>query len=347
MSTATLERESVTDRDAGPRRLLHGMTWLVWRQHRGALWTGLALVAALAVTAVLLRNGAVAYQAAHGIAGCPLMGGPERCSTRLEVIEEYRGLYSTPLRLLLAAVLALPFLGGLFVGAPLVARELESDTHRLVWAQGITRERWLLHKLALPMGALMAGTGVAAWFGSWALEGAGQATIGLYWYSPTAFVSTGPAVLGYAALGVALGAMAGTLTRRTLPAMVLTLGAMGAVTALLMAIRPHVVSPVVSFGRSVPQLREEDWVLVQPQAARADRSVFDSRPLLPGRRLRRLPGRQRRLLGVLRAPPDRPHARPPARRRRDLPGAGRAGGHLRMAVDAPPLVLTPTSDTHL
>lgn len=164
------------------------------------------------------------------------------------------------------------------MGAPLIARELEADTHRLVWAQGITRERWLLHKLALPMGALMAGTGVAAWFGSWALEGAGQATIGLYWYSPTAFVSTGPAVLGYAALGVALGAMAGTLTRRTLPAMVLTLGAMGAVTALLTTIRSHVVSPVVSFGRSVPQLREEDWVLVQPQAARADRTIFDAAP---------------------------------------------------------------------
>lgn len=103
MSTATLERESATDRDPGPRRLLHGMTWLVWRQHRGALWTGLALVAALVVTAVLLRNGAVAHQAAHGITGCPLMGGPERCSSSLEAIEEYRGLYSTPLRLLLVA----------------------------------------------------------------------------------------------------------------------------------------------------------------------------------------------------------------------------------------------------
>lgn len=90
MSTATLERESATDRDPGPRRLLHGMTWLVWRQHRGALWTGLALVAALVVTAVLLRNGAVAHQAAHGITGCPLMGGPERCSSSLEAIEEYR-----------------------------------------------------------------------------------------------------------------------------------------------------------------------------------------------------------------------------------------------------------------
>ncbi|MFI8907050.1 transporter [Streptomyces albidoflavus] len=281
MSTATLERESATDRGPGPRRLLRGMTWLVWRQHRGALWTGLALVAALVVAAVLLRNSAVAYQAAHGIAGCPLMGGPERCSSRLEVIEEYRGLYGTPLRLLLAGILALPFLGGLFVGAPLIARELESDTHRLVWAQGITRESWLLHKLALPMGALMAGTGIAAWAGSWALEGAGQATTGLYWYSPTAFVSTGPAVLGYAALGVALGAAAGALARRTLPAMVLTLGAMGAVTALLMTVRPYVVRPVVLFGRSVPPLREEDWVLVQPQAARADRTLFDAGPCYP------------------------------------------------------------------
>ncbi|WP_436737916.1 transporter [Streptomyces sp. BBFR102] len=278
MSTATLERESATTPVPGPRRLLHGMTWLVWRQHRGALWTGLTLVAVLVAAAVLLRHNAVAFQAAHGIADCPLMGGSERCTARQELIDEYRGLYAAPFRLVLVGILALPFLGGLFVGAPLIARELEADTHRLVWAQGITRESWLLHKLGLPMGALMAGTGVAAWVGSWALEGAGQATLGLYWYTAIAFIPTGPAVVGYAALGVALGAAAGAVTRRTLPAMALTLGAMGALTAVLMAVRPYLVRSNTSFGQTVPPVREEDWMLVHPQSALADETLFDSAP---------------------------------------------------------------------
>ena len=37
---------------------------------------------------------------------------------------------------------------GIFWGAPLVARELETGTYRLVWTQGVTR-RWLAVKLAL------------------------------------------------------------------------------------------------------------------------------------------------------------------------------------------------------
>lgn len=278
MSTATLEKESAAEAGPEPRHLLRGMTWLVWRQHRAALWTGLALLAAIVVAAVLLRNGAVAYQAAHGIADCPLMGGPERCSSRQARIEEYRDLYAMPLRMVFAASLTLPFLGGLFVGAPLIARELESDTHRLVWAQSVTRESWLLHKLALPMGALMAGTGVAAWFCSWALEGAGQATLGLYWSSATAFISTGPALVGYAALGVALGAAAGALTRRTLPAMALTLAGMGLVTGLLSLVRPYLVRPITSFGHTVPPVREEDWVVEQPRHALADGTVFPADP---------------------------------------------------------------------
>ena len=42
-----------------------------------------------------------------------------------------------------------PALIGVFWGAPLVARELEAGTHRLVWTQSVTRTRWLATKLGL------------------------------------------------------------------------------------------------------------------------------------------------------------------------------------------------------
>src|SRR6185369_14593823 len=42
-----------------------------------------------------------------------------------------------------------PVLVGVFFGAPLVAREVEQGTHRLVWTQGVTRLQWALAKFGL------------------------------------------------------------------------------------------------------------------------------------------------------------------------------------------------------
>ena len=36
-----------------------------------------------------------------------------------------------------------PLLAGVFWGGPLIAREIEQDTHRLAWTQSISRGRWL------------------------------------------------------------------------------------------------------------------------------------------------------------------------------------------------------------
>ena len=41
----------------------------------------------------------------------------------------------------------IPLLLGIFVGAPLVARELERGTHRLAWTQSVTRQRWIAVKI--------------------------------------------------------------------------------------------------------------------------------------------------------------------------------------------------------
>ena len=44
---------------------------------------------------------------------------------------------------------ALPAVLGMFWGAPLVARELESGTFRLAWTQGRSRHTWFAAKLAV------------------------------------------------------------------------------------------------------------------------------------------------------------------------------------------------------
>lgn len=54
------------------------------------------------------------------------------------------------LQMALVAVLQVaPALVGIFFGAPLIARELETGTFRLAWTQGVTRARWLIVKLTL------------------------------------------------------------------------------------------------------------------------------------------------------------------------------------------------------
>ncbi|MDJ1132203.1 ABC transporter permease subunit [Streptomyces iconiensis] len=274
MSAATLERETAPAQRKTGRELLHGMPWLVWRQHRGAVWAGLALLVALAAAAVYLRHGTTTFVQQHDIAGCTLFSGPERCAENQEAIQLYRTQYQDLVQILLVVVLALPYLAGLFVGAPLVARELEAGTHRVAWSQSVPPQRWLLHKLLLPLAGLVLLCGLAAWLASWVLAGAGQATLGIYWYSALAFAPTGPALVGYAALGIALGGAAGLLIRRTVPAMVATLLALGGVTLLLQFLRPQLASPITHVSKAVPQLAEDSWVLSAAQRSTAGGETF-------------------------------------------------------------------------
>ncbi len=130
-----------------------------------------------------------------------------------------------------------PLLVGLFAGAPLVARELEHGTHRLVWMQGVTRRRWLLVKVVL----VLAGAAVFA---------AALSALVYWWWTPYERVGTsrfeqlefdlqGLAPVGYTIFAVALGVAAGTLVPKVLPAMAVTVaGFIGARAAVMMA-RPH------------------------------------------------------------------------------------------------------------
>src|SRR5262249_52817678 len=51
--------------------------------------------------------------------------------------------------LCIGLLLVTPAVIGVFWGAPLVAREIETGTFRLAWNQSVTRARWLAVKLGL------------------------------------------------------------------------------------------------------------------------------------------------------------------------------------------------------
>jgi len=139
-------------------------------------------------------------------------------------------------------LIALPGLVGIFWGAPLVAGELEARTERLVWAQGVTRSRWILVKLGLIGFASVAATGLLSLMVTW-------------WSSPfdrvnmdqftSVFDQRDIVPLGYAAFAFALGVAVGAMTRRTLPAMASTLAAFAVVRIVFTQwVRPHLITPL-------------------------------------------------------------------------------------------------------
>lgn len=145
--------------------------------------------------------------------------------------------------LALALVLIVPVLIGMFWGAPLVARELETGTFRLAWTQSVSRLRWLVVKLGLVGLASAAVGGLLSLMVTWWFSPIDKITANRF--SPAAFGLHGFVPAGYALFAFALGATAGLLFRRTLPAMAVTLvGFVVARSVVAEWIRPHFMTPV-------------------------------------------------------------------------------------------------------
>ena len=64
-------------------------------------------------------------------------------------------------------LLAVPALIGIFWGAPLISRELETGTFQLVWTQSMSRRRWLLVKLGVVGVTGIAVAGLLSWLVTW------------------------------------------------------------------------------------------------------------------------------------------------------------------------------------
>jgi ABC-2 family transporter protein len=218
------------------------MTWLTWRQFRASAAMMAAALATLAAILAVTGPG-LADEYSSGIAACTNQGGD--CSDFVgQFFRDHRGA----LLAATAVVLVLPALIGLFWGAPLIARELEAGTHRLVWNQSITRTRWLAVKLGL--------VGLAA------VSAAGLASLAVDWWSgpidkaafeqfprmePLLFGTRGVVPIGYAAFAFALGVTVGMLVRRTVTAMAITLAVFVALqVAMPQLVRAHLIPPARS-----------------------------------------------------------------------------------------------------
>ena len=108
-------------------------------------------------------------------------------------------------------MIVVPGVIGVFWGAPLVARELETGTYRLAWTQSVTRARWIAVKLGVVGLASMAAAGLLSLMVTWWSSPIDRVNMTLY----TSFDQRGIVPIGYAAFAFALGVLAGVLIRRT------------------------------------------------------------------------------------------------------------------------------------
>jgi hypothetical protein len=218
------------------------MTWLTWRQFRAQAAVMAAALAALAVILALTGAG-LADDYSSGIAACTGQSGG--CSQFVQrFFHDHHGSFIT----VTAVVLFVPALIGLFCGAPLIARELEAGTDRLVWNQSISRSRWLAVKLGLVGLAAIAAAGLGSLAVTLWSDSIDKAAAGDFpRMAPLLFDARGIVPIGYAAFAFALGVTVGMLVRRTLPAMAITLAVFAVVQiAMPPLVRRHLSPPVRS-----------------------------------------------------------------------------------------------------
>jgi ABC-type transport system involved in multi-copper enzyme maturation permease subunit len=211
------------------------MAWVIWRQHRLAIAGVLALFAAAALLVVV--EGVQLHHAYAAATACE-PAGSGACQ---QAVNNFSGDYSATAGIVAALLQAVPALIGAFAGAPLLAGVFESGTFRYVFTQGIGRTRWATAKLVSLAVVVAVAAGPFSMVFSWAygpllgMKGYGYSSL-----APLFFDLRGIAFAAWTLAAFAIGALAGVLIRRVLPAMFATLAVWsGLAFATALLLRPH------------------------------------------------------------------------------------------------------------
>ena len=225
------------------------MIRLTWRQFRTQAWVAIAALAAIAITFAVTRPSLTRMYSASGIAACQARNDCGRLAAAF--ISQVRADAAYPVLYAMGVIVVflVPAIIGMFWGAPLITRELEDGTYRLAWTQSVTRTRWLAVKLGLLGLTAMAITGlfslIITWWASPLDRAAGLGSpILTNRMMPALFAGHGIVPIGYAAFAFALGAAAGALIGRIVPAMAVTIVIFAAVQLIMPNfVRPHLIPP--------------------------------------------------------------------------------------------------------
>lgn len=221
------------------------LAWVVWRRYRATLG---AIVAVLALLACYLVIDGERMRSAYATYTSCTPARSARCEFAWQ---NFRDGYGQP-GVISVVLLLLPGIVGAFAGAPILARELETGTFRYAWTQGVGRMRWSVAVLvsgALGVALVVGAFGVLV---SWYQQPMAATGITPRLHA-TVFPVTGLAAAGWALAGFGLGAVAGLLWRRVLPALATAFAAWFGLAFLgANVLRPSYLAPLTTTRLQLP-----------------------------------------------------------------------------------------------
>ncbi len=224
------------------------MTWLLWRQHRGQLALAGALLALFAIP-VAVTGGKLA-DALNSCRADNNCGG-------IDLLQNYNSM-----QVLTSLTVVVPLVIGVFWGATIVGKELDSGTATLVWTQSISRGRWLRAKILTLFAATLLGSAAVAGLVTW-WSNPRNSTVESR-FGGLQFDIQGIVPVAYSLFAAALGLAAGVLWRRMLPAMATTVGGYIAVRMVVeLFAREHFRTPVTTIAamKARADVPSGSWVI--------------------------------------------------------------------------------------
>jgi hypothetical protein len=243
------------EEDASPRPVpWRRMAWVTWRQHRIALGGVAAFLGAWAL--YLWLAGSSLHRAYAAAAACR----PASSIACGEILTNFNYAYGDTALHSAVFLQMVPALIGAFAGAPVLARELETGTFRFAWTLPVGRCRWVLAKLVPLAVVVAAAAGVFSLLFSWFYQpffADGQKTP----FAPEVFGLRGVAFAAWTLAAFAIGALAGMLIRRVVPAIAATLILYaGLALAVGLDLRQHYMTPLLTTN---PNLASSAWIMTQ------------------------------------------------------------------------------------
>jgi hypothetical protein len=212
------------------------VTWVSWRLQRTETLIAVGILALVA--ALLVPTGIQMANAYHqdGLAACLTVNTPT-CGQELGAFQQrFQALTTIGNWFTL-----IPGLIGVLLAAPFIL-DLEHGTYRLAWTQSITRHRWLLGKLALPVVTAAVAAGALTLLLTW-------------WRGPNVHINgrldtgnydtTGTVVIGYTLFALGLALALGAVWRRVAAALTVAFVAYFAARIYVdYSLRAHLVAPL-------------------------------------------------------------------------------------------------------
>ena len=222
------------------------MTWVSWRLQRTETLIAVGILALLAT--LLVPTGIQMANAYHqdGLAACLSINPGPTCGNELGGFQQRFQALTT----LANWFTLIPGLIGVLLAAPFIF-DLEHGTYRLAWTQSITRGRWLLGKLGLPVATAVLAAGALTLLFTW-------------WRAPDVHINgrldtgnydtTGTVVIGYTLFALALALALGAIWRRAAASLTVAFVGYFAVRIFVdYSLRNHLVAPLKATYKGAQQ----------------------------------------------------------------------------------------------